>query len=238
MNNANEAQNQLDQLTSFLVNAISAQQQHQYAAQLQTAIQQKSVAKKYQVQTSSACTVQRIDPVTRRSVLYRPGSSNQYLKLSSKNDDSQNNEKTKSYAGILKNDNKDRHLSGGSNESGQQASIGLQQNTILQQACQQRWMENVKQQQYAWFVKNQQQYQKARSFKLSQKNITPLEYNSDYQSCDTMSSSDTGSYQLNQMSFSNPPSPTPTQQKKISTDEEDDDILSDLNKQINLICFS
>ena len=48
------------------------------------------------------------------------------------------------------------------------------------------------------------------------------------------------------MSFSNSPSPTPAQQKKFSTDEEadseviddDDDVLSDLNKQINMICFS
>jgi len=236
MNSTNEAKSQLDQLTSFLINAISAQQQHQYVEQLQKAIKHnQNQTKKFHTVNppSTACTVQRIDPVTRKSVLYRPGNNN-YVNLSKEEPRS---DSIKSYAGILRNE-KERNSSGNS----MPPMLGLQQNSVLQQACQLKWMENVKQQQYAWFMKTQQQY-KNNSFQPQKPFSNEF---SDYYSCDAMSSSDTSSSQFNAMSFSNSPSPTPAQQKKVSTDEEadsevlndDDDVLSDLNKQINLICFS
>lgn len=149
MNNTNEAKSQLDQLTSFLINAISAQQQHQYVEQLQKAIQNNQKQNFHTVSPpTAACTVQRIDPVTRKSVLYRPGSNKNYVNLGK---EEPKTESIKSYAGIVRND-KERTPSGNS----LQPILGLQQNNVLQQACQMKWMESVKQQQYAWFLKSQQ----------------------------------------------------------------------------------
>lgn len=149
MNSTNEAKSQLDQLTSFLINAISAQQQHQYVEQLQKAIKNNQKQNFHTVNPPTACTVQRIDPVTRKSVLYRPGSNNNYVNLGKEEPKTEN---IKSYAGIVRND-KERNPSGNNSLP---PMLGLQQNNVLQQACQMKWIENVKQQQYAWFLKNQQ----------------------------------------------------------------------------------